>query len=406
MATVTLESRAGALLADLAGPDATFRPHQLEAVARPRRGPRARALRPADGLGEVGGLLHRDRAAARAGRRAGADRLAAAGADAQPDRGGASGLGFARTRSTRRTGMRGRRCSGFSPRTPSTCCSISPERLNNPKFREEMLPLFVERVGLLVVDEAHCISDWGHDFRPDYRRLAEMLERLPAGVGGAVYDGDGQRSGRGGRRGAARGRACGRAQDLSRAAGAVEPAAGGRRPARPRGPARVAGHVAAAAGGLGDRLHADQARRRPRRRVADRARHPRGGVQRRGRDRPAGRRRGAPAGQRPQGGRRHQRAGHGLRQARPRLRRALPGAGLGHLLLPAGRARRARGRARGRRPAARAGGQAHPGLLHRAGLPAARGGRACAGGAGRRGGRRCRRCSPRSTSGAGGSRRC
>ena len=45
-----------------------------------------------------------------------------------------------------------------------------------------MLPLFAERVGLLVVDEAHCISDWGHDFRPDYRRLAEMLERLPEGV--------------------------------------------------------------------------------------------------------------------------------------------------------------------------------------------------------------------------------
>ena len=45
-----------------------------------------------------------------------------------------------------------------------------------------MLPLFAERVGLLVVDEAHCISDWGHDFRPDYRRLADMLERLPDGV--------------------------------------------------------------------------------------------------------------------------------------------------------------------------------------------------------------------------------
>src|SRR5689334_19273713 len=59
---------------------------------------------------------------------------------------------------------------------------ISPERLNNPQFRDTMLPLFVERVGLLVVDEAHCISDWGHDFRPDYRRLAEVLERLPAGV--------------------------------------------------------------------------------------------------------------------------------------------------------------------------------------------------------------------------------
>jgi ATP-dependent DNA helicase RecQ len=46
-----------------------------------------------------------------------------------------------------------------------------------------MLPVFAERVGLLVVDEAHCISDWGHDFRPDYRRIADMLERLPAGVG-------------------------------------------------------------------------------------------------------------------------------------------------------------------------------------------------------------------------------
>ena len=45
-----------------------------------------------------------------------------------------------------------------------------------------MLPLFAERVGLLVIDEAHCISDWGHDFRPDYRRMAEMLERLPEGV--------------------------------------------------------------------------------------------------------------------------------------------------------------------------------------------------------------------------------
>jgi ATP-dependent DNA helicase RecQ len=59
---------------------------------------------------------------------------------------------------------------------------ISPERLNNPKFRDEMLPLFASRVGLLVVDEAHCISDWGHDFRPDYRRLADMLAALPEGV--------------------------------------------------------------------------------------------------------------------------------------------------------------------------------------------------------------------------------
>jgi ATP-dependent DNA helicase RecQ len=55
---------------------------------------------------------------------------------------------------------------------------ISPERLNNPRFREEMLPLFAETVGLLVIDEAHCISDWGHDFRPDYRRVKDMLAAL------------------------------------------------------------------------------------------------------------------------------------------------------------------------------------------------------------------------------------
>jgi ATP-dependent DNA helicase RecQ len=59
---------------------------------------------------------------------------------------------------------------------------ISPERLNNPRFREEMLPLFAASVGLLVIDEAHCISDWGHDFRPDYRRVKDMLNALAPGV--------------------------------------------------------------------------------------------------------------------------------------------------------------------------------------------------------------------------------
>ena len=59
---------------------------------------------------------------------------------------------------------------------------ISPERLNNPRFRANVLPHLVSTVGLLVIDEVHCISDWGHDFRPDYRRLARVLDRLPRGV--------------------------------------------------------------------------------------------------------------------------------------------------------------------------------------------------------------------------------
>ncbi len=59
---------------------------------------------------------------------------------------------------------------------------ISPERLANPKFRSEILPEVGRRSGLLVIDEAHCISDWGHDFRPDYRRLVRVLDLLPAGV--------------------------------------------------------------------------------------------------------------------------------------------------------------------------------------------------------------------------------
>jgi ATP-dependent DNA helicase RecQ len=59
---------------------------------------------------------------------------------------------------------------------------VSPERLNNPSFRDQVLPELSRSAGLVVIDEAHCISDWGHDFRPDYRRLRTLLARLPAGI--------------------------------------------------------------------------------------------------------------------------------------------------------------------------------------------------------------------------------
>ena len=59
---------------------------------------------------------------------------------------------------------------------------ISPERLGNERFRTEVLAEVAERISLLVIDEAHCISDWGHDFRPDYRRIERVARDLPANL--------------------------------------------------------------------------------------------------------------------------------------------------------------------------------------------------------------------------------
>jgi ATP-dependent DNA helicase RecQ len=176
-----IDERATELLRELAGPDASFRPHQLEAV-RDLVADRGRVLCvQRTGWGKsavyfIATSLLRERSAGPAlivspllalmrNQIAAAERL---------------GIRAHTINSTNREAWD--EVQELLARDAVDLLLISPERLNNPQFRDAMLPLFAERVGLLVVDEAHCISDWGHDFRPDYRRLAEMLERLPDGV--------------------------------------------------------------------------------------------------------------------------------------------------------------------------------------------------------------------------------
>jgi ATP-dependent DNA helicase RecQ len=176
-----IDDRAGELLRELAGPDASFREHQLEAV-RDLVSDRARVLcvqRTGWGKSAVYFLATALLREAGAGPTLIVSPLLA--------------LMRNQIAAAERIGIRAHTVNSTNREAWSEVRElleadavdvllISPERLNNPQFRSAMLPLFAERVGLLVVDEAHCISDWGHDFRPDYRRIADMLERLPDGV--------------------------------------------------------------------------------------------------------------------------------------------------------------------------------------------------------------------------------
>lgn len=56
---------------------------------------------------------------------------------------------------------------------------ISPERLANERFQTQVLAGIAAQISMLVIDEAHCISDWGHDFRPHYRLLERIVKTLP-----------------------------------------------------------------------------------------------------------------------------------------------------------------------------------------------------------------------------------
>src|SRR3954470_9515192 len=178
-AATAIDDRAAELLRELAGPGAAFREHQLEAVGD-LVVDRARVLcvqRTGWGKAAVYFL------ATALGREAGAgptlivspllalmrNQIAAAQR---------IGIRAHTVNSTNRDAWE--EISALLDADAVDLLLISPERLNNPQFRARMLPAFAARVGLLVVDEAHCISDWGHDFRPDYRRLADVLDRLPA----------------------------------------------------------------------------------------------------------------------------------------------------------------------------------------------------------------------------------
>ncbi len=172
----SIEDQANALITDLAGPDALIRPDQLSAVTALLDGRRVLVVQ-RTGWGKTAVYL----VATALSRRRGdgptllvspllalmRDQLAAA------DRIGVR----AATINSSNIGQ-WEEVEGAILQDEVDLLLISPERLNHPGFRQRVWPTIADRVGLVVIDEAHCISDWGHDFRPDYRRIKDVLTDL------------------------------------------------------------------------------------------------------------------------------------------------------------------------------------------------------------------------------------
>ena len=251
----------------------------------------------------------------RAGRRADAADLAAARADAEPDRRRPPARAALRD-DQQRVGHHRHRTERQLRADEVDLLLISPERLANPEFGNKIMPIVGARPGLIVIDEVHCISDWGHDFRPDYRRIGRIVDRL----GGLVRAGPRLHRHRQRPRGRRRRRpARRRPHHVPRAA-----APGGARaqhdPPRPAGrAARLARRRPPRARRLGHRLLPHRARRRQRRRLARLAGHRRAAYFGALDTRPALEAETQAAEQRDQGAGRHRGARDGLRQARPRF---------------------------------------------------------------------------------------
>lgn len=182
---------ANAVITSLAGPEATLRADQLEAITGLMR-PAARVLVvQATGWGKS--AVYWAATAILRGRTASGPEVTGAGSET---RGGATlivspllSLMRDQVAAAGRAGLRAATLNssnvdewdGIESALRSgelDVLLVSPERLANPGFGRRVLDAMAGRLGLLVIDEAHAISDWGHDFRPDYRRVSDVLQQL------------------------------------------------------------------------------------------------------------------------------------------------------------------------------------------------------------------------------------